>query len=113
MEDFQVFLRPNRRPSQLEDALALLARISPLPTMPFGTFLRGVASHVPYGASLLAVTAYLDEDTADDLALLAHRGHAVTLVFLGNELPLDTGPSVQTVLLPHVEFEPIAGLEGA
>ncbi len=113
MEDFQIFLRPNRRPSQLEDALALLAKLSPLPTMAFGSFVHRIASYVPYGASLLAITAYLDQEAVDDLALLAHRGHAVTLVFLGDELPLDVGSDIRTLLLPHVDFEPIGGAESA
>jgi uncharacterized protein (DUF58 family) len=107
MEDFQVFLRPNRRPSQLEDALGLLARLSPLPTMAFGPFVRQVASSVPYGASLLAITSYLDEEAVDDLALLAHRGHAVTLCFLGAELPFPVPREVRTVLIPQVEFEAV------
>jgi uncharacterized protein (DUF58 family) len=107
MEEFQVFLRPNRRPSQLDDALGLLARLSPLPTMAFGSFIRQVAATVPYGASLLAITSYLDEEGVNDLALLALRGHAVTLCFLGPELPVIVPREVRTVVMPQVVFEPV------
>jgi uncharacterized protein (DUF58 family) len=108
MEDFQVFLRPNRRPSQLEDALGLLAQLSPLPTMAFGAYVHHVASNVPYGASLLAVTSYLDDETIESLALLAHRGHAVTLCFLGETLPVPVPREIRVVLIPRVELEPLA-----
>lgn len=102
MEEFQVYLRPNRRPSQLEDALGLLARLSPLPTMAFGAFLRRIAATFPYGASLIAVTGFLDQLTADDLSALVRRGHAVILVFLGDVLEAEVDERIQAVLLPDV-----------
>jgi uncharacterized protein (DUF58 family) len=105
MEDFQVFLRPNRRPSQLEDALAALARLSPLPTMAFGSMLRRIAANFPYGASLLAVTPYIDEAIADDLSRAAHSGHAVSLVLVETEIPPYLDPKIHAVSLPEVEFE--------
>jgi uncharacterized protein (DUF58 family) len=107
LEDFQVFLPPNRRPTQLEDTLAMLARLSPIPTMAFGPFLRRVAANFPYGASLVVVSAYLDQETAADLSILAERGHAVTLVFLGEEIPISVDPRVRRMTLPEVEFEPL------
>lgn len=105
MEDFQVFLRPNRRPSQLEDALAALARLSPLPTMAFGSMLRRIAANFPYGASLLAVTPYIDEPIADDLSRMAHSGHTVSLVLVETEIPPYLDPKIHAVSLPEVEFE--------
>ncbi len=105
MEEFQVYLRPNRRPSQLEDALALLARLSPLPTMAFGAFLQRIASTFPYGASLITVTGFLDQPTADDLSVLARRGHAVVLVFLGERLQAEVDERIQTVAVRDVVFE--------
>ena len=109
MEDFQVFLRPNRRPTQLEDALTALARLSPLPTMAFGSMLRRIAANFPYGASLVAVTAYLDELIAEDLAVLAHSGHAVSLVVAGGELPMYVDKRIRVFHFPHVEFEELQG----
>ncbi|MPZ13369.1 MAG: DUF58 domain-containing protein [Chloroflexi bacterium] len=108
MEEFQVFLPPNRRPSQLEEALTVLAKLMPLPTMAFGAFLRKVASNFPYGASLVVVTAVLDEELAQNLAMLAERGHAVSVVFLGAELPVRLHPHITASCLPDVTFETIA-----
>jgi len=105
MEEFQVYVRPSRRPGQLEDALAALATIAPIPTVPFGTFLERIAANFPYGASLVAVTAFLDEDTAHDLARLTERGHAISLIFLGEEPPVRVDPRIGVRLLPEVRLE--------
>jgi len=105
MEEFQVYIRPSRRPGQLEDALAALATIAPIPTIAFGAFLERIAANFPYGASLVAVTAFLDEETADDLARLAERGHAISLVFLGEKLPERLDRRISARLLPEVRLE--------
>jgi len=113
MEDFQLYLRPNRRPSQLEDTLAALATLTPIPTMAFGPFLERIAANFPFGASLVAVTAFLDEEVTRDLLRLAERGHAISLVFLGAELPVAVNPPIQVHLLPDVTFEPIDNADHA
>jgi len=105
MEEFQVYLRPSRRPSQLEDALGALATITPIPTISFGGFLERNAANFPYGASLVAVTGFLDEETADDLARLAERGHAISVVFLGSELPVRLAPRIDSRIIPEVRLE--------
>lgn len=105
MEDFQVFLRPNRRPAQLEDALAALARLSPLPTMAYGSMLRRVAANFPYGASLIAVTSYFDDAIGDDLSRMAHAGHTVSLVLVEAPIPDDLDPAIRAVSVTDVLFE--------
>jgi uncharacterized protein (DUF58 family) len=112
MEDFQLYLRPNRRPSQLEDTLAALATLTPIPTMAFGLFLERIAANFPYGASLVAVTGFLDEEVGNDLMRLAERGHAISLVFLGGELPVRVDPAIRVYLLPDVTFERIEARAG-
>lgn len=107
LEEFQLFLRPNRRPSQLEEAFGALATIAPIPTMAFGPFLRRIAASFPYGASLAAVTAFLDYEIAAALARLVDHGHAVSLVFLGSALPASVDPRIQTSLVPEVQFEAV------
>jgi len=105
MEEFQLYLRPSRRPSQLEDALGALATIAPIPTIAFGSFVERIAANFPYGASLVAVTAFLDQETADDVARLAERGHAISLVFLGSQIEVHLDHRIQTRLLPEVRLE--------
>jgi uncharacterized protein (DUF58 family) len=111
IEEFQVFLPPNRRPSQLEDVLAVLACLSPIPTLSFGRFLHRIAGNFPYGASLAVVTGFLDESMSDTLERLVERGHAVALFFVGPEVPVTLDPRIQTTVLPTVTFEPIERAE--
>jgi uncharacterized protein (DUF58 family) len=105
IEQFQAYLPPSRKPSQVADALAVLARVAPLPTLAFGPFLRRLAAKFPYGASLICVTSVLDDAIADQMATLVDRGHAVSLIYLGPELPVPLGRDIRTLLLPTVTFE--------
>lgn len=107
IEQFQAYLPPSRRPSQVPEALSMLARLSPLPTLAFGAFLRRVAANFPYGASLICVAAILDQETADQLCALAERGHAVALLYLGRTPPFTLSRDIPMMLLPEVEFEPV------
>lgn len=105
LEQFQAYLPPSRRPSQVTEALAVLAKLSPLPTVGFGTFLRRIATNFPYGASLICVAATLDQDTADQLCALTDHGHAAALVYLGSELPVTLSRDIPVALIPEVAFE--------
>ncbi|MBI4214179.1 MAG: DUF58 domain-containing protein [Chloroflexi bacterium] len=109
IEQFQAYLPPSQQPSQAAEALAMLARLSALPTLTFGAFLRRVAANFPYGASLIVVAAYLDEESADQIAALAERGHSVEVFFLGDRLPPNLPRDIPTVYLPKVEFEAVSG----
>ena len=51
------------------------------------------------------MAALLDEETADDLARLAERGHAISLVFLGETLPERLDRRISARLLPEVRLE--------
>jgi uncharacterized protein (DUF58 family) len=93
-QDFQIFLPPNRRPAQLEDALALLAQLAPIPTLAFPAFLRRIAANFPYGTGLIVVTAYLDDTLADELEALTHWGHRISILFVGSEVPVDVDPRI-------------------
>jgi uncharacterized protein (DUF58 family) len=96
-QDFQIFLPPNRRPAQLEDALALLAQLAPLPTLAFPAFLRRIAANFPYGTGLIVVTAYLDQDLADQLDALAHWGHRISVAFVGAQPSVDLDRRIRLV----------------
>ncbi|OGG52075.1 MAG: hypothetical protein A3F84_25835 [Candidatus Handelsmanbacteria bacterium RIFCSPLOWO2_12_FULL_64_10] len=110
IEQFQAYLPPSQRPSQLAEALAMLARLSAIPTLAFGAFLRRVAANFPYGASLIVVAAYLDEESIDEMALLAERGHSIELFFLGPELPPDLPREIPVITLTDVDFEPLSAM---
>ncbi len=107
-EDFQVFLPPNRRPAQLEEALALLAQLTPLPTLAFGTFLRRVTSSLPYGTGLIVVTAYLDWALAEQLEALSHWGHRISIIFVGPSVTVDVSPRIPMFRIGDAAADPIA-----
>jgi uncharacterized protein (DUF58 family) len=113
IEGFQVFTPPSRKPSQWTDMLATLGRLTPLSTLAFDRFIRRVAAHFPYGASLAVVAGYLDQESADELAGLVERGHSVALWFLGSELPCRLPASIPVILLPHVEIIPAPVMDQA
>jgi uncharacterized protein (DUF58 family) len=107
MEDFQIFLLPNRRASQLEDSLALLATVAPIPTMPFPMFLRRLAASLPYGVTVQVVTSLLDEDTADELSELSRHGHTVRTLLVGAEVEHVPSRGVTLTPIPVVTYEPV------
>jgi hypothetical protein len=84
-----------------------MARLSSIPTLSFGAFLQRVAASFPFGASLAVVTAFLDRPMADTLQRLVERGHAVSLFFVGPELPVALDPRIETTALSEVSFEAI------
>ncbi|MSQ23052.1 MAG: DUF58 domain-containing protein [Chloroflexi bacterium] len=105
IEQFQAYLPPSRRPAQAAEALAVLARLTALPTLAFGPFLRRVAANFPYGASLIVVAAFLDPESLDEIEALIERGHAVAVFFLGKEPPANVARGVPLIILPAVDFE--------
>jgi uncharacterized protein (DUF58 family) len=105
-QDFQIFLPPNRRPAQLEDALALLAQLAPLPTLAFPAFLRRIAANFPYGTGLIVVTAYLDDALADTFETLTHWGHRISVVFVGTDVPTELTPRVRIITTGAVTSPP-------
>ena len=73
--------------------------------MPFGAFLRRLATNLPFGVSVGVVAGLLDEDGAEQMAALSRHGHAVWLVYLGHELPVAVNERIAVTLLPEVSFE--------
>lgn len=107
IEGFQVFSPPSRKASQYTDILATLGRLTPMPTLAFSRLLRRVASHFPYGASLAVVAGFLDQESADELGALVERGHAVSLWYVGTELPCRLPPRISLTLVPEVTLEAV------
>jgi uncharacterized protein (DUF58 family) len=101
-QDFQIFLPPNRRPAQLEDALALLAQLAPIPTLAFPAFLRRIAANFPYGTGLVIVTCYLDANLEAELEALTHWGHRISILFVGTDVPVDVDPRISITFTGEV-----------
>jgi uncharacterized protein (DUF58 family) len=74
-----------RRSDQLARVLEALAVIGPLTLVTLESVLDREAQSFPFGATLVCVTARMDEGLAASLRRIADGGHSVTVLSLGEE----------------------------
>lgn len=91
-----VRLRPGRHPQQLTELLTLLASLTPLRGMPLEEMLHTLMPWLPFGASLVAITALPREPVYEALLALDEAGHPTRLLTVG-----DTRPAVPERLAHH------------
>ncbi len=94
-------IRPGQGANQLTDILESLARISGYGRWPLADLLMEESRHLPYGTSIVAVTAVVSDEMKHVLMDLTQRGSTATLVTLG---PRDVG-----ILPAGVRTYPIGG----
>jgi uncharacterized protein (DUF58 family) len=92
---------PSRDPEQLTNVLEVLARALPFASFPLEELLRRESRELPYGATLVVVTAVLNAPIAAELVALRRAGHRVTLLLVGD--------GQADVHLPGVPVYPIGG----
>lgn len=80
-----------RRPDQLVKILEALAVIGPLTLTPAHAVINREAQSFPFGATLVCVTARMDDDLAASLERIARAGHHVTVLSVADE-PLESVP---------------------
>lgn len=97
-------IRPGRHPQQATRLLAALAAVTPPRGLPFEEMLYLVRPELPFGATIVAVTAVPLEGTYLALAGLQRSAHPVLLVTVGR--PPDDVPEV----LPNCH---VGGEDGA
>ena len=85
--DQKVKVAPSRDPDQLTHILEALAKVLPFATMPLEGLLRLESHDLPYGATLVVVTAVLGEDILKELLALKAAGHRIALLLVGDEAP--------------------------
>jgi hypothetical protein len=102
---------PGRSPSQLMHILELLAAVTPFATQPIEELLVEQAPHLPWGATVVVVTAIAHEDLLATLLDLAAAGRRVVLVTLAEEPPTQLMGSVIVYHLPHLVDEIIRPIE--
>ncbi|MSP13680.1 MAG: DUF58 domain-containing protein [Chloroflexi bacterium] len=96
-------VRPGRHPAQFMQIMEALARALQLQLVPFAGLLRESMTDLPYGATIIAVSAVADEAIVSALLDLHRRGHPVTLLALGEK------PAYQDI--PGVEIKYLGGRE--
>lgn len=104
-------LLPGRSPSQLMHILELLAAVTPFATQPIEELLVEQAPHLPWGATLVVVTAVAHEELLVTLLDLAAIGRRVVLFTLAEEPPQRLMGKVTVFHLPHLVDDLIAPTE--
>ncbi|MFQ5613787.1 MAG: DUF58 domain-containing protein, partial [Anaerolineae bacterium] len=106
-------LLPGRSPNQLLRILELLAAVTPFASQPIETMLLREAPRLPWGATLLVVTAIAHDDLLAVLADLDKAGRQIVLFTLAEEPPASSLPGVIVYHLPHLIEDLIAPAEVA
>jgi uncharacterized protein (DUF58 family) len=75
----------SRHPAQLTRILETLAQLTVFTLLPFESLLRAEAASLPFGATLVAVSALVSESILAALLDLRAAGHPVALVLVGAE----------------------------
>ncbi|HJZ47252.1 MAG TPA: DUF58 domain-containing protein [Roseiflexaceae bacterium] len=97
--EFEQFVRlpPGRSPAQMERIMETLARLTPYSVTPMARLLRATAADLPWGATLLLISAIAPEGTRAALLRQRERGRDVAWIYLGEDQP----PNVPGVLVRH------------
>lgn len=95
-------LLPGRSPSQLLHILELLAQVTPFATQTIEDLLVEQAPLLPWGASLVVVTAVAHDDLLATLMDLAAVGRRIVLITLAEEPPTQYMGNVAVYHLPHL-----------
>jgi uncharacterized protein (DUF58 family) len=93
---------PGRSPEQLGRLLQALAGATPVVVASFERFLLREIPHVPYGATLLVLTAITTPELVETLARLRKHERQITLLSLAEEPPPQI-PGVQSIHMPFHE----------
>lgn len=95
-------IQPSRSPKQLGVLLGALAGVTPYVTAPFETFLVRSVSEIPFGATLVIISALVTETLQDTLLRLRRYRPNITLISLAQEAPPEL-PGIRTLHLPFDE----------
>lgn len=97
--EFEQFVRlpPGRSPAQLERIMETLARLTPYSVAPMARLLHTTTGDLPWGATVLLLSAIAPESTRAALLRQRERGRDVAWLYLGEDDP----PIVPGVLVRH------------
>jgi uncharacterized protein (DUF58 family) len=93
-------IAPGRSPHQLGRLLQALAGVTPMIMVPFEACLIREMPRVPYGASLLIVTAHVTPELEDTLIRLKRHGRGIRVVSLATGTPR----AIPGIPISHIPF---------
>jgi uncharacterized protein (DUF58 family) len=82
-----VMVPPSQHPDQLLRILESLAQLHQVETVSMVTYLRQEAASLPWGSTLVVISAQPDDKLMATLLDLKRRGRSVTLIVVGSEFP--------------------------
>ena len=88
--DQPIRIPPSRNPEQLTLILEALAKVLPFPIAPLENFLAAESGRLPWGATLVIVSAVLSEGLLSTLLKLRDAGHRLLVTALGDTVSTDT-----------------------
>jgi uncharacterized protein (DUF58 family) len=109
--DQTIRLLPGRSPQQLVRILELLAAVRPVFAQPIEELLLREAPRLPWGATIIVVTALVHDELLAALSDLAQAGRQVVLFALAKEPPARQIPGILVYHLPHLVEDLIAPKE--
>ena len=96
--DQSIRVPPGRSPDQLSHILEALAATREFATASIERLMLHESPRLPWAATLLLVTAHVNEDIAASLMRLKEAGRRIALISLSDELP----PALPGILTYHV-----------
>ena len=109
--DQPIRLLPGRSPGQLVRILELLAAITSFATQPIEDLIWREAPRLPWGATLLVVTAIAHDELLAALGDLSEAGRQVVLFTLAEEPPTRQMAGILVYHLPHLVDDLVAPQE--
>jgi len=105
---------PGRSPYQLTRILEALAAVSPMPTARLAELLLEESARLPWGATLVVVTAVLGDELIEAMLRLCTAGRRVVLLSLDPQQPAEELPAILCYRLQSrpgeapIRFVPVA-----
>lgn len=106
-------LGPGRSPDQVVRILELLAGVTPYASQPIEEMLLQEATHLPWGATILVVTAVAHDSLLVSLEELRRAGRQVVLFTLAEEPPARHLSGILVYHLPHLVADLVTAQEVA
>jgi uncharacterized protein (DUF58 family) len=95
---------PGRNPDQLAHVLEALAGVTPVVSASFERLMLREAPRLPFGATLVVLTAITEETLSETLVQLKRSGRRILLISAGQETP-PVIPGVRVIHWPHTPQE--------
>ena len=92
---------PGRSGRQLSHMLTALASVTPVVSAPFNRFLLREVPRVPYGSTLMIITAVMTPTLAETILRVKHHGRRIVLVSVAKEAP----PAIEGIRMVHIPYQ--------